>query len=153
MPGTGQAAVPSFLGAEPTCTTRAILAFHTKAALLSQEDVVFSVSEQETSHINVVTQLPFPTQVSQTPWSPFARYGLFSQAGGSDCTPCCLKCSFFFLFSFFFSLFFFNTFWFLSQSKMKPGLQGLKKQHRNGELTKNQNSEFSVSSVLHTSIW
>lgn len=64
-------------------------------------------------------------------------------------TVCCLKCSFFF-FNFFFFL---NTIWFLLQSKLKPGLEVLKKQHRNWELTKNQSGESSVCARLHTGVW
>lgn len=67
-------------------------------------------------------------------------------------TLCCLKCSFLFLFSFMFC-FVLNTFCFLLQSKERPGLEVWKKQHRNGELTKNQSREFSISAGLHTGIW
>lgn len=138
--GSGQAAVPPFLGAEPTCTAQTIPAFHTKAALVCQEDVVFSVSEQERSHINTVTQLPFPAQDSSVTicqiWSVQSSRKVW------------VYTTLFLLFSFFL-----NTFWFLLQSKVKPGLEVLKKQYRNGELTKNQSDEFSISARLHTGIW
>lgn len=61
-----------------------------------------------------------------------------------------LFCIFVF-FSFLF--FFFNTFWFLLQLKERPRLEVLKKQHRNGELTKNQSGEFSIGARLHTGVW
>lgn len=134
---------PPSLGSEHTCITWAIPASHTKAALLCQN--VFAGSEQERSHINTVTQLPLPTQVSKTSWSPFAGYGLSSQAGRSECTQLYAVGTALF--------FFFNTVWLFLQAQVKPGLEVLKKQQRNGELTKNQSGEFSISARLHTGIW
>lgn len=123
-----------------------------KAAFLHQDDIVSSVSEQESSHTKTVTQLPFPTRASQAPWSPFARCGLSSQAGRCECTQLYAVWGTL-LFCFFVIWFvFFNKICFLLQSKAKAGLGMLKKmEHSSGKLTQKRSGEFSITA--HSVQW
>lgn len=105
--------------AHPHNVSNAHLFLMARQLLCIKRTLWFSVSEQERSHIKIVTQLPFPTRVSKTPRSPFARHALSSQAGSSERTQLYVVWSALLLF------FFFNTIWFLLQSKVKPRLEVL----------------------------